>query len=169
MSNWQLTYATVEHRHENKSCLSCPKDQHKHLTSDICHCWAQTWRHKLFSMSQGSTWTTGIWHMSLLSTDMKTKVVLHVPRINMSNWQLTYAPWYHDKQSLLCITMCWAAQKLIDMRTLFSILGYFSYILSHLSVHVSQYYSTIIYTIVLTSWRAIPCTLSPLHLVCLIL
>ena len=27
--------ATFDHRHENKSCWECPKDQHKHLTYDI--------------------------------------------------------------------------------------------------------------------------------------
>ena len=40
LSIWHLTldihftYATFEHRHENKSCSACPMDQHKHLTFD---------------------------------------------------------------------------------------------------------------------------------------
>ena len=35
--HFHLETVTFEHRHENKSCWACPKDQHKHLTYDICH------------------------------------------------------------------------------------------------------------------------------------
>ena len=31
LDTWHFTYATFEHRHENKSCSLCPKDQHKYL------------------------------------------------------------------------------------------------------------------------------------------
>ena len=84
LDTWHFTYATFEHRHENKSCSLCPKDQHKyleHLThvthvklerfpapvwlSDIfswepfstinSDFWASTWKQKLFSVSRRST------------------------------------------------------------------------------------------------------------------
>ena len=76
---FHLQTATFEHRHENKTCWACPKDQHKHLTYDI-------WHHD---------------KQSLLSIDMKTKVVQHVPRINISIWHLTLDTWHftYDKVS----------------------------------------------------------------------
>ena len=35
--HFHLETVTFEHRHENKTCSACPKDQHKHLTYDILH------------------------------------------------------------------------------------------------------------------------------------
>ena len=90
---------------------------HDRMTNN--HFWAYTWKQKLFSMSLGST--LSIWHMtswhyemktwqhdkqSLLSLHMKTKVVQHVPGINIKH--LTYdimTLWHHDKQSLLSLHM----------------------------------------------------------------
>ena len=106
---------TFEPRHENKNCSACANDQHKHLTYDMWHAtctailpklalvgyaykhatsdfWVYTWKQKLFSLSQGSTFDTwhlwyltlDTWHltyMPLLSIDKKTKVVQPVPRI----------------------------------------------------------------------------------------
>ena len=67
LTTWQLD--TFEHLHENKSCSACTKDQHKHLTFDICI-------------------------YSLLSLHMKTKVAQHVPRINISIWHMTCDMWH---------------------------------------------------------------------------
>ena len=69
-----LQILTSEHRDENKSCSACPKDQHEHLTYDM--------RNVICDMQNV---TCHMWHnykYSLLSIDMKTKVVQHVPRIN---------------------------------------------------------------------------------------
>jgi len=93
---------------------SCHHDimtsRHDIMTNN--HFWAYTWKQNLFSMSQGSTlsiWhktydSMTLWHhdmktwqhdkQSLLSLHMKTKVVQHVPRINIKH--LTYDIWHHD-------------------------------------------------------------------------
>ena len=34
---WESVRVSFEHRHENKNCLACPNDQHKHLTYDMRH------------------------------------------------------------------------------------------------------------------------------------
>ena len=81
--HWRLhpQTATFEHRHANKNCSPCPKDQHKHLTYDMWHSRCDMWHAKC-----------DMWHnykCSLLSIDMKTKVVQHVPRIDISIWYMT--------------------------------------------------------------------------------
>ena len=43
--------------------------------------------------------------MPLLSTDMKTRVVQHVPRININIWYMSYDIQQNDKQSLLSLHM----------------------------------------------------------------
>ena len=94
--------ATFEHRHENKSCSAYPKDQHKHLTCDMWHATCDMWHNYKYS---------------LLSLHMKTKVVQHVPRINISIWHVTC-----DMRNVTCDiitnTQFWAytwKQKLFSM------------------------------------------------------
>ena len=92
------------------------------------HFWAYTWKQNLFSMSQGSTlsiWhktydSMTLWHhdmktwqhdkQSLLSLHMKTKVVQHVPGINikhltydiMTAWQtINFEPTHENTRHML--------------------------------------------------------------------
>ena len=73
---------TFEHRHENKSCSACPSDQHKHLTYDSM----TAWHDSMIAWHDSMTNNHKQW---LLSIDMKTKVVQHVPVINISTWDMT--------------------------------------------------------------------------------
>ena len=74
-----LQILTFEHRHENKSCSACPKDQHKHFTCNMWHVkgkmwhatcdiitkthfWAYTWKQNMFSMPPRIN--ISIWHMT---------------------------------------------------------------------------------------------------------
>ena len=46
---------SFEHRHENKSCSACPKDQNKHLTFNIWHVISEMW-HVIDSMTNNHFW-----------------------------------------------------------------------------------------------------------------
>ena len=102
------------------TCMTYVIWHHDIMTKN--HLWDYTWKQKLFSMSQGLTLSIlhhDIWHhdimtwqidkQSLLRLHMKTKVVQHVPRINIIHltWAMSHdiITWQIEKQSLLRLHM----------------------------------------------------------------
>ena len=86
MMNRFFTY-----KHENITCSTCPKGQHKHLTYDSMkknHFWAYTWKQKLFSMTKGSTLSN--WHMTARQT-----ITLEPKKL-----------WHSQRQTLLVPSCC---------------------------------------------------------------